>query len=210
MGFNFRKSIKIAPGVKLNLGKKSAGISIGGNAGGVSFNTKSGARARVSAPGTGLSYTTKVGGSKAKKPKTKLKAENLQVFQQYLKIFDDSVKLLMTTKNPETFFGRYDDALRAAYMMADITDEPIVHDEPPQAAVEALKLQKTDVVNAFLERYAKDITLKAYELTRNRERKLETFYLVTSEYENRMSEESIAYRDGLYTEMKSKLAELTQ
>ena len=50
----------------------------------------------------------------------------------------------------------------------------------------------------------------AYELMRNRERKLETFYLVTSEYENRMSEESIAYRDELYAEMKSKLAELTQ
>lgn len=64
MGFRFRKSFKIAPGVKFNLGKKSAGISLGGKYGGMSFNTKSGARARVSAPGTGLSYSTKVGGSK--------------------------------------------------------------------------------------------------------------------------------------------------
>lgn len=63
MGLRFRKSIKLAPGVKLNLGMKSAGISLGGKYGGVSFNTKSGARARVSAPGTGLSYTTKLGGS---------------------------------------------------------------------------------------------------------------------------------------------------
>ena len=60
MGINFRKSIKVAPGVKLNLGKKSAGISIGGKYGGMSFNTKSGTRARISAPGTGLSYSTKV------------------------------------------------------------------------------------------------------------------------------------------------------
>lgn len=58
MGLRFRKSIKIAPGVKLNFGKKSAGMSIGGKYGGVSFNTKNGARARVSAPGTGLSYST--------------------------------------------------------------------------------------------------------------------------------------------------------
>ena len=64
MGLNFRKSIKIAPGVKLNFGKKSAGISLGGKYGGVSFNSRTGARARVSAPGTGLSYTTKLGGSK--------------------------------------------------------------------------------------------------------------------------------------------------
>ena len=67
MGFKFRKSIKIAPGVKLNLGKKSAGISVGGKYGGMSFNTKSGTRARVSAPGTGLSYSTKIGGSSGKR-----------------------------------------------------------------------------------------------------------------------------------------------
>ena len=29
MGLRFRKSIKILPGVKLNLGKKSAGVSVG-------------------------------------------------------------------------------------------------------------------------------------------------------------------------------------
>lgn len=62
MGVKFRKSFKVAPGVKFSLGKKSAGISIGGKYGGMSFNTKTGARARVSAPGTGLSYSTKVGG----------------------------------------------------------------------------------------------------------------------------------------------------
>ena len=30
MGLRFRKSIKLAPGVKLNIGKKSSGISVGG------------------------------------------------------------------------------------------------------------------------------------------------------------------------------------
>lgn len=66
MGLKFRKSIKIAPGVKLNLGKKSAGISIGGKHGGISYNTRTGTRARVSAPGTGLSYSTKVSGTSKK------------------------------------------------------------------------------------------------------------------------------------------------
>ena len=63
MGLRFRKSIKIAPGVKVNLGKKSAGISVGNKYGGVSVNSKTGARARVSAPGTGLSYSKKIGKS---------------------------------------------------------------------------------------------------------------------------------------------------
>ena len=62
MALRFKKSIKIAPGVKLNIGKKSTGISIGNKFGGVSFNTKTGARARASAPGTGVSYTSKIGG----------------------------------------------------------------------------------------------------------------------------------------------------
>ncbi len=61
MGLRFRKSVKIAPGVKVNLGKKSAGISVGNKYGGVSVNSKTGARARVSAPGTGLSYSKKSG-----------------------------------------------------------------------------------------------------------------------------------------------------
>lgn len=60
MGFRFRKSVKVAPGVRLNIGKKSAGVSIGGKVGGVSINSKTGAAARVSAPGTGVSYTSKV------------------------------------------------------------------------------------------------------------------------------------------------------
>ena len=58
MAFRFRKSIKLAPGVKLNVGKKSVGVSVGGKYGGVSYNSRSGSRARVSSPGTGLSYTT--------------------------------------------------------------------------------------------------------------------------------------------------------
>lgn len=65
MGLRFRKSIKIAPGVKLNFGLKSVGVSIGGKHAGISINSRTGATARVSAGhGTGLSYVTKIGGKK--------------------------------------------------------------------------------------------------------------------------------------------------
>lgn len=63
MGMRFRKSISIAPGIKLNLNKKSVGLSVGNKFGGVSYNTRTGAHARVSAPGTGMYYTTKIGSS---------------------------------------------------------------------------------------------------------------------------------------------------
>lgn len=60
MSLRFRKSVKLAPGVKLNLGKKSAGISVGGKYGGISVNSRTGVGTRVSAPGTGISYTNKI------------------------------------------------------------------------------------------------------------------------------------------------------
>lgn len=59
MGFHFRKSVKVAPRVKLNIGKKSVGLSVGGKYGGLSFNSKTGTKARISVPKTGLSYSTK-------------------------------------------------------------------------------------------------------------------------------------------------------
>lgn len=71
MGLRFRKSFKIAPGVKFNVGKKSVGVSVGGKHAGVSFNSKTGARARVSAPGTGLSYSTKLGKKVRQSPRSK-------------------------------------------------------------------------------------------------------------------------------------------
>lgn len=74
MGLNFRKSIKIADGVKLNVGKKSAGVSVGGKYVGASFNSRTGARVRASLPGTGLSYTKSLGGSKKSTSKRRKKS----------------------------------------------------------------------------------------------------------------------------------------
>lgn len=60
MGWRFRKSIKILPGIRMNIGKKSVGVSIGSKYGGISYNSRTGARRRFSIPGTGISYSEKV------------------------------------------------------------------------------------------------------------------------------------------------------
>jgi hypothetical protein len=60
MGFGFRKSFKLAPGLKVNLSKRGAGVSLGGKGLTHSIGT-SGRRTTVSAPGTGLSYTARHG-----------------------------------------------------------------------------------------------------------------------------------------------------
>ena len=65
MGFRFRKSIKIAPGIKINVGKR--GISSIG-AGGFSFGSR-GIYQNIGIPGTGISYRSKLVDA-SKKPST--------------------------------------------------------------------------------------------------------------------------------------------
>ncbi|RZG88539.1 DUF4236 domain-containing protein [Acinetobacter sp. WCHAc060033] len=58
MGFNFRKSLKIAPGVRLNITKKGiSSVSLGGKGARVNLGKK-GTRTTVGLPGTGLSYSS--------------------------------------------------------------------------------------------------------------------------------------------------------
>jgi hypothetical protein len=57
MGFRFRRSLKIAPGLHLNLGKHGASASIGGRGARVTLGQK-GTRTTVGIPGTGVSYSS--------------------------------------------------------------------------------------------------------------------------------------------------------
>lgn len=57
MGFKFKKSIKIAPGVKLNLNKKSASVSFGVRGLRKTYSTSGRKTSTVGIPGTGLYYT---------------------------------------------------------------------------------------------------------------------------------------------------------
>lgn len=57
MGLNFRKSINLGKGFKLNIGKKSVGISGGVKGARVSVNSSGRKTATFSLPGTGLSYS---------------------------------------------------------------------------------------------------------------------------------------------------------
>ncbi|MDO4173693.1 MAG: DUF4236 domain-containing protein [Eubacteriales bacterium] len=67
MGLRFRKSIKIAKGVRVNLNKKSVGVTIGGKGAKVSINSSGRKSATVGIPGSGLSYTANLSDKKTKK-----------------------------------------------------------------------------------------------------------------------------------------------
>jgi Protein of unknown function (DUF4236) len=56
MGFRFRRSIKLLPGIRLNIGKRGVSTSIGVRGVHVTFG-KTGTRTTVGLPGSGISYT---------------------------------------------------------------------------------------------------------------------------------------------------------
>jgi hypothetical protein len=57
MGFRFRKSVRILPGVRLNLSKRGISTSLGGNGATMNIGSR-GTRTTLGVPGTGLSYST--------------------------------------------------------------------------------------------------------------------------------------------------------
>jgi hypothetical protein len=57
MGFRFRRSIKIMPGIRLNVGKRGISTTIGVRGAHVTVG-KTGVRNTVGIPGTGMSWTS--------------------------------------------------------------------------------------------------------------------------------------------------------
>ena len=68
MGLRYRKSKKILPGVRLNLNKNSASISIGPKGFKQTFSTTGRKTTTVGIPGSGLSYTTNSSANKSGEP----------------------------------------------------------------------------------------------------------------------------------------------
>jgi len=55
MGFRFRKSLRILPGVRLNFSKRGTSLSLGGRGATVNISDR-GVRKTIGIPGTGMSY----------------------------------------------------------------------------------------------------------------------------------------------------------
>ena len=66
MGFRFRKSVKIAPGVRATIGKKGASLSVGTKGARYTVNTSGRKTTTAGVPGTGVSYVHTSSSSKKK------------------------------------------------------------------------------------------------------------------------------------------------
>lgn len=70
MAMRFRKSIKVAPGVRVNLNKKSTSVTVGGKGAHFTASSTGKKTTSVGIPGTGVSYVSSSGGSTKKSKKT--------------------------------------------------------------------------------------------------------------------------------------------
>jgi len=76
MGFKFRKRIKIAPGININLSKSGVSTSVGKPGATVNFG-KNGVKGTVGIPGSGLSYSETLKSNPNVKPSNGLSVFNV-------------------------------------------------------------------------------------------------------------------------------------
>ncbi len=69
MGFRFRRSVKLMPGVRLNVGLGRSSLTLGGRGATVNLSSR-GARTTLGIPGTGLSWTSRTGSSSGRNRST--------------------------------------------------------------------------------------------------------------------------------------------
>ena len=109
MGFRYRKQIKIAPGVKLNISKSGISTSVGKRGATVNFS-KRGTRTTVGIPGTGFSYSKNI-------PRRKRKTvaiddggafEKMRIQQGLSKRMTKEVRKAIH-RNPKRFIGMSSD-----------------------------------------------------------------------------------------------------
>jgi hypothetical protein len=86
MGFRYRKSFKIAPGVRLNVGSKSSSISFGGRGMRYTINSKGRRTTSVGIPGTGISYVTSTSSFSKGYHRTKAYSQRQQLQQRQKEI----------------------------------------------------------------------------------------------------------------------------
>ena len=106
MGLKFKKSVKVAPGVRWNVSKKSASVSVGGKGVHKTFSTTGKTTTTVGIPGTGLSYSKTANSKKAEAPKQKkpslfssikdLGNKSVLLDWQNVILEDESTKLIMS------------------------------------------------------------------------------------------------------------------
>lgn len=82
MAFRFRRSIQIAPGVRLNVGKRGTSLSMGRRGASVTFGGKPGTYANLGILGTGVSYRTRIDGAHSQRQAERMQRQHERLLAQ--------------------------------------------------------------------------------------------------------------------------------
>lgn len=124
------------------------------------------------------------------------------------RVAEDSLKLVQETKNPEIYFKRWDTAidtlehLQAAYTICGT-------DNPAERTLDKLEQDKTKLLNDFIDRYAKEIRKKIYNLSSANGKKnaASAFKKIMLEYKDSFSNDSLFYLEKVSEEMMKMACE---
>ena len=118
MGMRFRKSFKVAPGVKINLNKKSSSVTFGGKGAHYTINSNGRKTRSVGIPGTGISYSETVS---SKRRVSRASSVSFDSGIDYSENINEEFKEILTPKE----FKRY----------SNDTKEGFVYDEDPKSII---------------------------------------------------------------------------
>ena len=121
----------------------------------------------------------------------------------YQRIAEESSRILQTTKDPDVYFKRYDlavenfECLIAAYQICGIQNNA-------GSLLQQLKDNYVMHTNAFIDRYAKSVRRKIYELVseKGKANKPDAFRNVMLEYQERLTPENLEYLESKYRELQ--------
>ncbi|MCQ6280843.1 DUF4236 domain-containing protein [Bacillus sp. EB600] len=97
MGLNFRKSFKIAPGIRMNVGKKGVGVSFGVPGLRYTINSSGRKTTTVGIPGSGISYSTTSGSRSYKTPAYQRRSELARLQREQRKLQEQEYARLQVT-----------------------------------------------------------------------------------------------------------------
>ncbi|WP_132995782.1 hypothetical protein [Sporanaerobacter acetigenes] len=127
----------------------------------------------------------------------------------YIKHIDDSVKIINSTKNPDTFFSRYDFLIERLNQLIDISGNVLYTGENPKDYLAELQNNKVDLFNSFINRYYEDVLSKINSLKTEKAKvnNANKFYDTLMKYEDYLEDNNKTEIDVLYSQLKESIAD---
>lgn len=126
---------------------------------------------------------------------------------QYLRIIQESSKLVSDTKSPEVFFSRYDLLVETLEKFAEIENSsPLTGDKPSEILPQTIAAREK-ATDDFIVRYATTTRMKIYKLTTDKAKRnnAEAFKKILGEYSEKMTEKNLQTIEAEYQKIINAL-----